>query len=506
MKKYLSILSAALCFAFVGCTDDPINPDNNNNGGDDKNPTTVEFDLQADTDVVVLDSSKESNTAITFTWTSGSNFGTGSAINYVWEIAEADCDYADGIKEELGRNITERSFAVGELNNYLRTNLLAIDGVETTYKVRVSAVVAGSDVEQADEVTFTATTYEPFTGELYMIGGAVTTGWSLDSAPAFELQGSGVFTWTGRMNSGDFKFVTSRSDFWPGYVRDGSDPTGMTLKYFAAQPSDDEDLKFNLPAGGTYTITVDVLNLTLKVEEAEGEYAKFENVYFVSEGNSWSFIPMTVDAIDPFIFRYNGVVNAGGFKFGTTEGSWENMYKAPTAEDCALDFNNSEKSWETGAELVAGFDPDFKWNITSEQAGKAYKIALNITEGEETMNIWQFDGFEALWLVGSATQLGWSLDDIEKSDAQKMTLKDASNPYVFTWTGALNNGELKFSCDLQKDWGGYWFHSTRADEPFGGQNNTACPLYKNGSDYKWKVTAGTYTITIDTLNETITVQ
>ena len=506
MKKIFSIFSAALCLTMVGCDEDPIGPDTPNGGGNENTPSAAEFKVEADTEEVVLDSSSESLTAITFTWSTGSNFGTGSAINYVWEIAEVDDDYTDGYKEDLGRNVTERSFGVGELNNYLRTNLLAIDGEPTTYKVRVSAVVAGSDVEQSDEVTFTATTYEPFTGELYMIGGAVTTGWSLDLAPAFELQGSGVFTWTGRMNSGDFKFVTNRTDFWPGYVRDGSDPTGMTLKYFAAQPSDGEDLKFNLAAGGTYTITVDVLNLTLKIEEAEGEYAKFDKLYFVSEGNSWSFLPMYQDVIDPFIFRYNGVINAGGFKFGTAEGSWENMYKAPTAEDCVLDFNNSDKTWETGAELVTGFEPDFKWNVSAEQAGKAYKVALNITESEETMTIWQFDGFEALWLVGDATQLGWSLDDIEKSEAQKMTLKDPSNPYVFTWTGALNNGELKFSCDLQKDWGGNWFHSTRADEPFGGQNNSACPLYKGGSDYKWKVTAGTYTITIDTLNETITVQ
>ena len=87
-----------------------------------------------------------------------------------------------------------------------------------------------------------------------------------------------------------------------------------------------------------------------------------------------------------------------------------------------------------------------------------------------------------------------------------MTLKSADNPYVFTWTGVLKDGELKFSCDLQKDWNGYWSKATRADEPFTNLNNSRCLLETGGNDYKWNVTAGTYTITIDTLYETITIE
>lgn len=502
MKRNFLTLFAVALMVFAGCSEKF--DEGNGNNGDDKKPAT-EFTLEASTESVVLDPSKESATAVTFTWTTGSNFGTGSAIEYVWEIAAADSEYEDGYKEELGRNITSKTFAVGELNNYLRTNLLAMDGEEETYKVRVSAIVAGSDVEQADEVTFTATTYEPFTGELYMIGSATTGGWSLDNATALTLEGNGVFTYTGRLNSGDFKFVTSKQDFWPGYVRDGSADNEWTMKYFAAQPTDEEDLKFELKNGGTYTITADVINLTVKVDESEAILPAFSSLFFVSEGHDWSFQPMYQSATDPFIFRYNGTINAGDFKFGTAEGSWENMYKAPSEEEGSLDFENSDKTWETSATFVAGFDPDYKWKINDTQGGKAYKIYLNITDGEETMKIWQFEPYEHIWLVGSATTLGWSLDDIEASTAQTMTLKDPANPYVFTWTGTLNDGELKFSCDLKKDWNGYWIKATKADEPFSGLNNAPCILETGGNDYKWKVTAGTYTITIDTLNETITI-
>lgn len=502
MKKYLLTLLAASLYIFAGCEKAP----EGDNGNDDKTPTT-EFSLEASTDAVELDASKEGVTAITFSWTSGSNFGTGSAIEYVWEItSEADAEYKEAYKEELGRGVTSRSFKIGELNNYLRTNLLAMDGAEETYRVRVSAVVAGSDADQSDEVTFTATTYEPFTGELYLIGSASPGGWSLDAAPEFELVGNGLFTYTGRLNSGDFKFVTSRTEFWPGYVRDITADDQWTMKYFAAQPEDELDAKFKLAAGGTYTITADVINLKVTVEESEAILPPFSNVYFVSGGNDWKFEPMYADPANPFVFRYNGVIKAGEFKFGTAEGNFENMYKAPSAEEGVLDFNNSDQSWETAASFVAGFDPDYKWTLDSDQGNKAYKIYLDITEGEEMMKIWQFTPYEHLWLVGSATPLGWSLDDIEASTSQTMTLKSADNPYVFTWTGALKDGELKFSCDLQKDWNGYWIKATRADEPFTNLNNARCLLETGGNDYKWNVTAGTYTITIDTLYETITIE
>ena len=502
MKRNLFAFIAVAACMLAGCEKAQENGEDGTGGGNDS-----AFELETSTEAVVLDSSKEGATAVTFTWTSGSNFGTGSAIEYVWEITTAsDADYEDAYREELGRNITSRSFAVGELNNYLRTHLLAMDGVEETYKVRVSSIVAGSDVDQSDEVTFKATTYEPFTGELYLLGSASPAGWSLDNAPALELQGSGIFTFTGRLNKGDFKFVTSRANFWPGYVRDGDADDNLTLKYFAAEPDEALDLKFELENGGTYTITVDVINLTVKIEEAEGIVPAFSEMYFVSGGNDWAFEKMYADPTNPFVFRYNGIVKAGEFKFGTSKGSWENMYKAPTAEEGVLDFNNSDKTWETGASFVGGFDPDYKWNLTEAQGGKPYKIYLDITDGEESMKIWQFAPYEHLWLVGDSTPLQWSLDDIEASDSQTMKLKDADNPYVFTWTGALNNGELKFSCDLQKDWGGFWVKATRTDEPFGGQNKAQCILETGGNDYKWKVTAGTYTITIDTLNETITVE
>ena len=99
--------------------------------------------------------------------------------------------------------------------------------------------------------------------------------------------------------------------------------------------------------------------------------------------------------------------------------------------------------------------------------------------------------YENLYLVGNATAAGW---DIEKIIA--MT-PDNLNPNIFTYQGALQEGELKILAQRKFD------------------GTTFKPLVENGSiestdvqvtpgeqpDYKWKITAeqaGLYKITLDT--------
>lgn len=114
-----------------------------------------------------------------------------------------------------------------------------------------------------------------------------------------------------------------------------------------------------------------------------------------------------------------------------------------------------------------------------------------------------FVPFENLWMVGDATPGGWSI-----SDGTALT---RSSDYIFTWTGTLNQGEMKITCDKQGDWMGAWFMSSaEAEEPSGETQMMTFVDKKNdpsqgGVDRKWKITsAGRYTITVDQLNETIT--
>lgn len=194
----------------------------------------------------------------------------------------------------------------------------------------------------------------------------------------------------------------------------------------------------------------------------------------------------------------------GEFKFGTSDGSWENMYKAKNADAAYTD---------TEVVFVKGFDPDNKWVLKDGECGKAYKICMDIRSGKERMMMSEFTPYEMIYMVGDATPAGWTI-----GDATPMQTTD--NPYVFTWKGTLNAGELKFTCDKQEDWNGAWFMPAVADKQPAGETEPMLFLDKSdeafkaqyldvmvgGIDQKWKITtAGSYLITLNQLEETISI-
>lgn len=99
--------------------------------------------------------------------------------------------------------------------------------------------------------------------------------------------------------------------------------------------------------------------------------------------------------------------------------------------------------------------------------------------------------------------------------------KSADSPYIFTWSGTLNTGEMKISCDKQSDWNGDWADGrTRAErhrpvkwrQPYLPvkrmlELKNMYPDTDLGSlDNKWNIQeAGSYRITIDQLKETISI-
>lgn len=163
--------------------------------------------------------------------------------------------------------------------------------------------------------------------------------------------------------------------------------------------------------------------------------------------------------------------------------------------------------------FVKGFDPDNKWVLKDGECGKAYKICMDIRSGKERMMMSEFTPYEMIYMVGDATPAGWTI-----GDATPMQTTD--NPYVFTWKGTLNAGELKFTCDKQEDWNGAWFMPAVADKQPAGETEPMLFLDKSdeafkaqyldvmvgGIDQKWKITtAGSYLITLNQLEETISI-
>lgn len=500
MKRFISyIVSATVgCVFMASCADDDYTE--LNKGNDILTLTSSKTE-------VVLDEQEHGEDAFELAWTTGTNYGTGNRISYTLELAKAGTDFASPYKVIDGATQTYSwTPSVEELNNVLR-NSFSVAGAETvSLEARVTATVTGSDEVQTSTTAFTVSTYKPAPATLYIIGSAMPNGWDAGKAEEMKRSDNGIFTYSGVMHVGEYKFITTLGEFYPQYVDNGNGVP--VLRTGDDDPVQDKNFEITEEAadGYKYQIDVNLLTGTLTVKQVLANKARFDQLFFVGDDNSWGFDPMTVDPLDQYLFRIGRVFNAKGeFKFGTASGSWENMYKA---------LNANASYTDTGMEFISGYDPDNKWYLNEDEAGKAYKICVDIREGKERMLMTEFTPYEMIYLVGDATPNGWDL-----GNATPMTVSD-SDPYTLTWTGTLNTGELKFSCDKDDSWNGAWFMSAESGAAPTGDTEQMLFIDKS-SDYcksqyldinvgdvdnKWKIQeAGTYTITLNQLTETISI-
>lgn len=450
---------------------------------------------------LLLHESNHAAEAIAIEWTTGENYGSGNAISYTLELAETATNFQNPVKViDDSRQIYAWKPSTEDLNKILLDRFGLNPGEGISIDARVTARVAGIEQEQTAVTTFSAVGYKPVTTTLYIIGEAAPNGWNAGEASEMQRTDNGIFTWTGDLKAGELKFITTRGEFLPSYNNDGHG--GLVLRTDDSQP----DVKFMIEESHCYQVDVNLLDLTVTFRQVEGVVPQFDHLFFVGNETDWGFRPMVQDPVDPFLFRIGVFFEKGGeFKFGTSEGSWENMYKATTPNASYTD---------SSVEFVKGFDPDNKWNLTPDETNYAYKICLDIRTGAERMMMQLFNPYPEMYLVGDATPSGWDI-----SNATPMT-RDAADPNVFTWSGYLNTGELKISADRKSDWNGAWFMATSENAAptgvkqqvlFIDKSSSACQeQYKDisvgGIDLKWKITEpGDYTITLNQLLEEIVI-
>lgn len=479
--------SVALAMSFTACADQDY----------------TEFDkgsdvlaIKADKESIVLDEVNHAETAVSIDWSTGNNGGTGHKIYYTLDLREKGGSHtAQPVFETI--QTQQYTYSVESLNSLLTNEWEITAGESVTIEATVTASGEGFEPQTAT-TEFTATAYEPVTSTLYIVGSAAPNGWNADNAAEMKRTDNGVFTWEGNLNQGEIKFLTTQGQWLPCYCRGGSD-TEMTLRTSDDQP----DEKWNITEQHYYKISVNLLNLTISIQQQEGELPRFENLYLIGNETGWGFWHMDRDILDPFLFRIGVDFQQGGeFKFGTADGSWENNFKA-TVDNA--DYTDQRM------EFVGGFDPDHKWNLQSSQLG-AYKICVDIRTGKERMMMTPFQPYETIYLVGDATANGWDLGNA--------TPMERESAFVQTWTGRLTAGELKFSCDKRSDWMGAWFLASTGDAAPTGSTERMLFVDKSNDDFKaqyrdhnvgdidqkWRISeAGTYTITLDQLHETVTI-
>ena len=235
---------------------------------------SVELALTADKAETVLSEQNHAVEAIALSWTTGTNHGTGNRISYTLELAEAGTGFANPhIIKEAEQQVYSWKPTVEELNTLVRSQFGTLPGEALAIEARITAAVTGFDDVQTSVTQFTVTPYEPVTPTLYLIGDATPNGWAADNASEMTRSDNGVFTWTGNLSPGNFKFITTLGQFLPSYNNNGNGQ----LVY---RTSDDQpDLQFNIEEAHCYKVDVNLLDLTITYTQTEGVVPPYDQLF-----------------------------------------------------------------------------------------------------------------------------------------------------------------------------------------------------------------------------------
>jgi len=199
---------------------------------------------------------------------------------------------------------------------------------------------------------------EPAYSQIFIVGPASPNGWDITNATELVQNKDNpfIFTYTGVLNKGEFKFPVNRNGDWGQDMYMKVDETHMYIHH----GGDPDDNKWSNKKKGYYKVTLNLKDLTMTMEQTK--------LYFVGNATpvKWditSAIAMEEDATNGCLFTYSGPMVAGEFKFPVNRNSdW--------AQDMYMKIDNAHMYLHHG-----GDEDDNKWVLT--EAGN-YVIKANI--------------------------------------------------------------------------------------------------------------------------------
>lgn len=364
----IALLLMAL-IAFVGCDDE----DNylKLNEGDFVRPT-FQVDLN---EGIVVTQRNLTEVAGTWQWTAA-DFGVPSEVSYQVQIA-TDKEMTDAqdvyLYTEAGKSI---EFTIQTLNEGVQALLpegaKPADMVETTYYLVVKAYLGTQGVlsplfSDVVEVKFTPLPIPKTKGILYVVGGGLI-GWDnqvsslgnhLQVMFADDSKSSNLkYTYTASFKGeGGLKFPTIAGDWDTAYASDGK---GALIPENKGEDAVVPEEK------GVYTMTVDLVELTVSFEKYEGKTPIYETIGIVGDAaEGWdSDVEMTRFADHVWVAK-NVKLKEGGLKFRADK-KWGTEW-AGKKKDAQLPFDRPAEGDEVD-------------NIMIEVAGDYY-VSLNSLTG-----------------------------------------------------------------------------------------------------------------------------
>ena len=335
------------------------------------------------------------------------------------------------------------------------------------------------------------------TSVLYMVGDATPKGWDINSPTPLVASDEDplVFTWEGNMNVGEMKLCITTGSWNDPFIRPltggteiGKEPINdAPFKMTAGDPDD----KWNIVEAGVYRLEFDMRHRTMSTEylrEPDGPEItpiETENLYLIGDATpSW----WNID----FIFVYEGGLNEGALQALLTPGDWAPAFILPIEADSKIGKSGKDK--ET---FNYSINHNNMWQV--EDAGR-YRLTFDLEHWTISAEYLGAYAPEKLYIVGSATAGGWSLDN-----ATELTPVDGIDG-EYTWTGYLSKGTFKAT--TVKDFGAPFYRPSSSDCQISENGITATDVVLTSEpDDQWNVvTAGNYKIDINTKKMTISAE
>ena len=343
--------------------------------------------------------------------------------------------------------------------------------------------------------------------ELYMLGSACDTGWSLDEMQAFANDG-GIFTWTGNLNSeGEFRFPLQKvsNQWWPCLMISAD---GKSLVYGT---SDDEKVVYNVPETGNYTITIDardVKNMAVEVVY-NGPVTEGPEVSWGLMGcfvdNLWATdVPMAKEG--EWIVAKNAQFTELTFKI-RGNASWNdkhNMGYAPGTEKGLVNARLAVVTAEYSKANLGGDCVDIKLNgpagtydvYFSYENLEVYVMEPGYKPGErEPIQVEPKD--VTYTVVGTLNNINWNNSAPEGLMTKEGDYYVAKNvPLVTAKTLYDGADQIEFKIVETGTWDGY----AHADEANSNSINAEIPLVAGGNNIIVKAVEGAYDVYFDKAN------
>jgi len=421
-------------------------------------------------------------------------------VVYQLEVAAAGTNFATIVSlGETNENSIELKH--GELNTYiLDNNGTPGEAIDFDFRIKAIAKTASGDLFRTSEaITLSVTPYDvALPPALFVVGaGAVDAGWGWDSPVELVLQGK---KYSGNINlspdnGGNFRFFTDKALEWasPSYNYPYYTDRSYTIDSDLVNANDgDSNFQF-VGTAGAYFMEIDTANKTITLGPAVvGPNCNYDQLWVVGAGaNGWNWDnPVQIACTGTGVYEGNINLKNDAFRFFTdTATQWASTnFNFPYYEN---------EGYTIDANLVNANDGDSNF----EFIGTPGTYFLQIDDVNKTITLGPEQSqctLDQLWLVGAGVpDAGWGW-------ASPVSLP-CTGAGIYSGPVTFAEGAFRFFLDRTLEWGSPSYNFPY----FEGEGYTIDANFENAADgdsnLKFVGTPGTYTLTVDTANKTISI-